>query len=411
MEAPGAMEPAIRRLIVQGFRSIRSEVVDFDNPTFFVGRNGSGKSNLVDALAFLGECMTTPLRWVFADWGRRRALTYGSSRASVPGPVERLGISTVLGPIDDVVSGARYSVSIVPSEDDLSPYRVEREQCFIECRGEQGHWFDRIGSEPFRTNADGLRPQLSEDALALPLLGGDSRFGPLFETLAGIRTYAIVPDRVREFQLPDRGWNLHRDGDNAASVLRRIEENNPDDLQRIGEFLGAIVPGIERIEVKPYGPKLGLEFTQRWNGSPGSLVLEASSMSDGTLRTLGLLAAVYQRQTPSVMIIEEPEATIHPGALSVILDVLHHASERGQVIVTTHSPEVLDAEWLEDRHIRIVDWQDGETRVLPLGIRSREALRQHLMSAGELMRSNALTGVSRPSDSTPRAQLFEEALV
>jgi AAA15 family ATPase/GTPase len=51
------MEPVIRRLIVQGFRSIRSEVVEFDNPTFLVGRNGSGKSNLVEEFAFLSEAM------------------------------------------------------------------------------------------------------------------------------------------------------------------------------------------------------------------------------------------------------------------------------------------------------------------------------------------------------------------
>jgi AAA15 family ATPase/GTPase len=48
-----AMEPVLRTLIIQGFRSFRSEVVEFDNPTFLVGGNGSGKSNLLDALDFL----------------------------------------------------------------------------------------------------------------------------------------------------------------------------------------------------------------------------------------------------------------------------------------------------------------------------------------------------------------------
>jgi AAA15 family ATPase/GTPase len=60
------MEPVVRKLIIQGFRSIRSETVDFENPTFFVGRNGSGKSNLLDALTFLSSAMTTSLPWVFA---------------------------------------------------------------------------------------------------------------------------------------------------------------------------------------------------------------------------------------------------------------------------------------------------------------------------------------------------------
>lgn len=81
-------------------------------------------------------------------------------------------------------------------------------------------------------------------------------------------------------------------------------------------------------------------------------------MSDGTLRATRLLLAVYQKPTPSLVVLEEPEATIHPGALGAVLDLLRHASRKRQLIVTTHSPEVLDAEWLEDRHLRIVGWQD-----------------------------------------------------
>ena len=73
------MEPVIRRLIVEGFRSIRSEVVDFDNPTFLVGRNGSGKSNLIHALVFLSEAMTAPLTEVFSRRGGGQTVCYGSS--------------------------------------------------------------------------------------------------------------------------------------------------------------------------------------------------------------------------------------------------------------------------------------------------------------------------------------------
>jgi energy-coupling factor transporter ATP-binding protein EcfA2 len=408
VENASNMEPVIRKLIVEGFRSIRSEVVDFDNPTFLVGRNGSGKSNLVDALAFLGECMTPPYPWISSWWGRRRAIPYGAARPLLPGAVRTLGISVVFGAIDDEISTARYSLAIVPTGDHFSPYHVEREQCVIEGQGSRRAWFERVKGEPFRTSVGGLQIQLADEALALPLVSGDSRFAPVFRALVGIRAYSIDPDRVREWQLPDRGLALHGDGDNAASVLQRINDHDPDDLRRICEILGAIVPSIERVDVKEYGNKLGLEFTQRWDDGPVSLTLDGSSMSDGTLRALGLLAAVYQRQTPSVMAIEEPEATIHPGALGVILDIIRHASERTQVIVTTHSPEVLDADWLEDRHIRIVSWQDGATHVTPLDIGSREALRQHLMTAGELLRSNALEGMPPGSDTTQQPPLFQD---
>jgi predicted ATPase len=402
------MEPVIRRLIVEGFRSIRSEIIEFDNPTFLVGRNGSGKSNLIDALAFLGECMVSPLPEVFARRGGGRVVCYGAKRLSRPGTHRTMGLGVILGAIDDAITTARYSVEIAPTGYDRSIYRVEREQCVIEGQGSRRDWFERIRGEPLRASAGGLQPQLAEEALALPLLGGDSRFAPLFRTLEGMRAYSIAPDRLREWQVPDSGRALLGDGSNVASVLQRIEDNDPDDLQRICELLEAIVPTIRRIDVKDYGSKLGLEFTQQWDDGPVSLTLEASSMSDGTLRALGLLTAVYQRPIPSLIAIEEPEATIHPGALGVIMDVLRHASERTQVVVTTHSPEILDADWLEDRHIRIVTWEHGKTRVTPLDVGAREALRQHLMTAGELLRSRALEGPPLSPERSDEPKLFED---
>ncbi len=93
------MEPVIRRLFIEGFRSIRSEVVEFDNPTFLVGRNGSGKSNLADALCFLSEAMTTPLTEVFSWRGGGRLVCYGSSTTSEESEVRTLGLGVVLGAI------------------------------------------------------------------------------------------------------------------------------------------------------------------------------------------------------------------------------------------------------------------------------------------------------------------------
>ena len=86
-------------------------------------------------------------------------------------------------------------------------------------------------------------------------------------------------------------------------------------------------------------------------------------MSDGTLRALGLLTAIFQRPTPSLVAIEEPEATIHPGALDAVLELVRHAAKTMQVVVTTHSPEVLDAKWIQAEHLRIVEWGHGATRV------------------------------------------------
>jgi predicted ATPase len=140
---------------------------------------------------------------------------------------------------------------------------------------------------------------------------------------------------------------------------------------------------------KKHGNKLSMTFSQEW-GSDKKLTFDAFNMSDGTLRSLGLIMAVFQRPSPSLLVIEEPEATIHPGALGAILDLIRRASKTMQVVVTTHSPELLDAKWVTDENLRIVSWQEGASHLLMPSTATREAMRQHLMGAGELLRSNAL---------------------
>ena len=131
-------------------------------------------------------------------------------------------------------------------------------------------------------------------------------------------------------------------------------------------------------------------------------------MSDGTLRVLGLLTAVYQRPAPSLLVIEEPEATMHPGALGAILDVVRHAGRTTQVVVTTHSPDVLDADWIRAGHLRIATWDRGVTRISRISRAARNALAEHLMGAGELLRSNALTPVDLFADDPRQYDLFQD---
>jgi predicted ATPase len=224
-------------------------------------------------------------------------------------------------------------------------------------------------------------------------------------TLSEIRPYTIDPARLREPQVPDSGSALLPHGENAVSVLREIEKNSPRDLERIQEFLTAALPYSLRVQPAQHGPRLSLEFLQE--SGTGSLVLDASGISEGTLRLLGLILAVFQRPAPSVLLIEEPETSLHPGSLSLILDLIRAASFHCQVIVTTHSPELLDSgKWIEDRHLRIVYWENGATRVSRIGKASREALEEHLMGAGELLRSNLLDDPPL-SRSGPEVGLFE----
>jgi predicted ATPase len=308
------------------------------------------------------------------------------------------------GALNGLITSGRYAFEIGALKN--YGFEVLREQCVVHtASGRQ--WFDRK-KRVFDSNVPDLRPDLDPASLGLPVVGGDTRFAPILRTLASMRVYSIQPGKLREMQDPDSGLGLRADGSNAASVLEEIKRNAPEDVDRIGEVLATIVPNTNRVRTIKHGQKLSLEFTQQW-AKDQSLKFEAFSMSDGTLRAVGLLAAVYQRPTPSLIVVEEPEATIHPGALGAVLDLLSHASRKMQVIVTTHSPEVLDAKWIGDSHIRIVVWQAGATRITNVSDASRQALQQHLMGAGELLRSNALDAPQLFHDLDASQQsLFEE---
>jgi predicted ATPase len=395
------MEPILRFLILKRFRSIPAETVQFANPTFLVGRNGSGKTNFCDALDFLAEAMSSSLQSVVE---RRGGMLVVRNRTPGKNFPRNVGLGVLLGRLNGEIEQARYAFEIHSTPG--YRFQIQREQCVVHLTNGAVSWFDRR-QRSFRSNVEGLKPLLEPVSLGLPVIGGESSFAPVLRTLAGMRTYSIDPSRLREAQDSNGRMGLKADGGNAASVLQEIARNSRDDLQRIGELLTAIVPNTKKVQPVKRGKKLTLEFTQEW-GEKKRLRFDASSMSDGTLRALGLLAAVYQRPTPTVLVIEEPEATIHPGALGAILDLLRHASRHMQVIVTTHSPDVLDADWLEEKHLRIVTWDEGATRILPLATGTQEALQEHLMSAGELLRSNALRPTIVAAGSVPETNLFED---
>ena len=395
-------EPILRQLILHRFRSLQMEQIEFDNPTFLVGQNGSGKSNFADAFAFLAEAMVSPLRALIEQ---RRGFSAVAYQDSTEDCLSNLGLSVMLENLDSDTPQAQYGFELRAQAG--YGFEVIREQCIVQRSDGSSDWFDRSASE-WDSSAD-FPYRMEPNALAMPLIGGDKRFQVVSRFLSEMCVYRIDPTALRTMQDLDGGVRLRSDGGNAANVLREIQRESPNTWKRILEILESIVPGTIGVQPKKYGNKLTLEFTQDW-AQPRPVKFEAFNMSDGTLRVLGLLAAVFQRPVPSLLVIEEPEATIHPGALGSILDIIRHAGRFMQVVVTTHSPDVLDAKWIEDRHLRIVNCDKGATRISRVSPATREALSEHLMGAGELLRSNALTPAKLFDHNLRQLRLFEDDL-
>ena len=382
--------PMLKLLQLDNYRSFRAESVDLDNPTFLVGQNGAGKSNFVDAISFLAEAMASPLSAVFQRRSGFERVVHrrGKTRSAT------IGFHLKLQDLNDFTRRATYDL-IVRGRRDFQ-LEIVRERCTVEGPDGSKATFNRQASRnserSIRWSGDVSAPKLTSSTLALALVG-DSRFEPVFNFLVNMRTYCIDPLTLRSDHEQYGNMELDEDGSNAARVLRWMERKSPEDWEEICGLLASAVPGFAEVHARRRNGKLTLEFLL--NMRTGRARFDASDMSDGTLRTLGILVAAYQRPAPSLIAIEEPQASIHPRALGVILDVLRDAKRSSQIVVTTHSPDILDAKWIKDRHLRLVSWEEGVTRVDTMAPSVKRAMAEQLFGAGELLRSNALQRAER----------------
>jgi predicted ATPase len=115
------------------------------------------------------------------------------------------------------------------------------------------------------------------------------------------------------------------------------------------------------------------------------LQLDLDQKAEGFRRFLAYLIALYQTPPKQTLVFEEPEKGIHPAALAALADQFKACPEagRGQVILTTHSPDLLDH--FEPEQLRVVEIEDYHTRIGPVASEQLEALREQLLKPGELL--------------------------
>ncbi|WP_084780606.1 AAA family ATPase [Planobispora rosea] len=393
----------VTRVRIKNYRSIGSCNVELGPLTFLVGPNGSGKSNFLDALRLVADSLRTSLDHSLRDRGgiaevRRRSTGHPRNFSL------RLDFSS------PQLSG-HYAFEVSSREG--GEYAITREECKAEIASMESPqiWY-RIERGKLVDSSESRIPAITDDRLLLVSLSGDPKFRPIYDGLSEMGFYNLNPDSIRELQSPDAGDLLLRDGGNIASVLGRMERRYPEAKKRIEQYLSTVVPGVESVYRKPLGPKETLEFRQRVEGGEHSWRFSAANMSDGTLRALGVLVALFQIPpgAPSIPLIgvEEPEIALHPAAAGALRDALFEASDTKQIIASSHSTELLDTSDILPEHLIAVDAQGGTTllsRPDPAGI---EALRQKLYTAGELLRINQL--VPEPVAVKPQSaqmQLFE----
>ena len=121
---------------------------------------------------------------------------------------------------------------------------------------------------------------------------------------------------------------------------------------------------------------------QREGGTDRGTWFDLSQESDGTIRLLAMLTALFQDPAPSLLGLEEPELAIHPGAMAVLADTMKEAALRGQVLVATHSPDLINLLPIES--IRAVTADNGSTEVGRVADHQLKSVRDKLFLPGEL---------------------------
>lgn len=375
------MTTFIERVSLTNYKSIAQCDVTMGPLTVVVGRNGSGKSNFLDSLHFIADALQATLEYAIRRRGGIRGLIHRRGG-------QRLQIKLAL----KLPSQNRATYLLA-----LDRGRVSAEGLTIRTeQGELVSGYARRGTS-LKVEVAGAgserAPSVLHDRLALVALSGNDSFRETYDALAAMRFYRLNPDLIREPQDPDEGEVLLETGSNLPSVWRRLERSNPEVTRRLTSYLVAIAPEINRVHRVAVGTKETLRFYQA--PTEGSeLIFAASSMSDGTLRALGALTASRQgngsHPHPTVIAIEEPETALHPGAIAALMDALHEASNENQIIVTSHSPDVLDQVQIEHDTLLITELRDGRTMIAEVDRASREAIRRQLYSPGELLRMDQL---------------------
>lgn len=374
----------LKTLRVQHYKSLDDVSVEFaPDVTVVIGPNGVGKSNFVDVLRFLRDAVTDDLEHaVTKREGIQRLLqTYKTKPYQIG-----IGCQFWSNPSDGSGNG-KYDVRLkaVGSNN----YAVESEEVIYVS-----------GSIPSRGNgvsffARDPKAGIPNDSLALSALGkveGEAApaGGLIAEDIVGWNFCTIYPNTLKKPALPDRDSKLMESGDNWASVIKALKRSpkGREALERIYDAMRAVLPMFEEVSIQTVGSYLVPLFKFRVEGETSLASFDPVQLSDGTLRLFGILLAAYQLPRPKLLVIEEPEQTIYPGALAVLADVFKEIGRSTQVLITTHSPHLV--QFFEPSQIRVAVMHNGITQIRPIHPHQMEAVNEGLLSLEEFMTTEGL---------------------
>jgi len=355
--------PRIESLRVENYRALRKVELDRLTPmTVLLGPNGSGKSTIFDVFNFLSECFQFGLRHAWDRRGRGKELkTRGADgplvfdlkyRESPGTPVITYHLA-----IDE---GARGPEVI---EEFLQWKRGSHGRPFRFLEFARGEGSSISGEMPDEDDTRVPQKLRSPDLIAVSTLGQFSdhpRVAALREFITDWYVSYLSIDSTRTQPEAGPQERLSKGGENLPNVVQYLKERHPDRLEQIFSVLRERIPRLERVEAEPMPDgRLLLQIKD----APFEQPVLSKFASDGTMKMLSYLTVLYDPEPPRFIGIEEPENFLHPRLLPELAEECRAASEHSQLLITSHSPFLLNAMRPEEVRVLYRDEQ-GFTQAL-----------------------------------------------
>ncbi len=332
----------IESIRVENYRALRKvELSGLTDITVLLGPNGSGKSTLFDLFNFLAECFQFGLRHAWDRRGRAKEL---KSRGT-EGPIV-FELKYRERPKDPVIT---YHLAI----DEGSKGPEVAEEWLQWRRGSNGKPFRFLtfkhgsgsvvsGDLPEREEARTETRLRSPDLLAVSTLGQlaeHPRVAALREFITDWYVSYLSIDQTRSQPEAGPQERLTKSGDNLPNVIQYLKEQYPERLEHIFSVLRQRIPRLERVDAEPMPDgRLLLQIKD----APFAQPVLSKFASDGTLKMLAYLTLLNDPEPPRFIGIEEPENFLHPRLLPELAEECRAATERSQLLITTHSPFLLN---------------------------------------------------------------------
>jgi predicted ATPase len=335
--------PRVEYLRVRNYRALRDlEMKGITPLTVFLGPNGSGKSTVFDVFAFLSECFQFGLRRAWDRRGRFRELrTRGAEGAIIIELKYREKANTPI--ITYHLAIDEGSKGPLVAEEWLQWRRGQKGQPFRFLDFREGAGKVISGDMPDEQDERIDERLESPDVLAVNTLGQFAkhpRVSALRRFITGWYLSYLSADSSRGTPEAGAQERLSATGDNLPNVMQYLKEQHPERLQQVLQTLSQRIPRLERVdaEIMQNG-----QLLLQVKDAPFDQPILAKYVSDGTLKMLAYLTVLYDPDPPQLIGIEEPENYLHPRLLPELAEECRNASSNSQLMVTTHSPDFVDA--------------------------------------------------------------------